>query len=80
MTTINKLKNKRPSNKTERILGIVALSTIIAAGVIGFYLENAEIEPYLQAAYPEAQFFEKLDAGTYAAYADTACTELIGCD
>ena len=57
--------------KRERLLGILALLSFIVAWVIGYQLENADIEPYLHEAMPSASRFEKLDAISYAAYADT---------
>lgn len=79
MTEKKQGKPKAKSRQqTDRILGLVAVLTIVLAWVIGFNLENAEIEPYLDEALPEAGHFEKIAVGSYAAYADSNATDLIG--
>jgi len=64
--------------KTERLLGILALLSFIVAWAIGYQLENADVEPYLHEAMPEASHFEKLDAISYAAYDDANAQAPIG--
>lgn len=64
------LPHQQRRKKRERLLGILALLSFIVAWIIGYQLENADVEPYLHEAMPEANRFEKLDAISYAVYTD----------
>ena len=72
------LTHQQRRKKTERLLGILALLSFIAAWLIGYRLENADIEPCLHEAMPTASRFEKLDAASYAAYTDADAQLPIG--
>lgn len=62
-------ENKVPRQKKgERAFWVATIIVIIAAWVIGFYLENTDIEPYLHKAMPTADRIEKTTHGNYAAY------------
>jgi len=63
---------------TERILGALAVITIIAAWILGYQMENSEMDPFLREAYPTANHFEKISAGIYAVYADQVGTDPAG--
>lgn len=78
MRETQKQKNRRRSKQAERILGILAVLTIVAAGVTGLQLEKSEIEPSLQQAYPSGVRFDQLDPGAFAVFADAAAEDLIG--
>ena len=66
------------TQKLERVLGLLAVITIIAAWFIGYKLENSGIEPHLQEAIPGANHFVETASGSYAAYADPQSNKLIG--
>ncbi len=67
MTTINKPKIKHLSNKTDRILAVIALVTILAAWVIGTTLTEVDVTPSLQVAFPEADRFEPINGSGFTA-------------
>jgi len=67
MTIINKPKIKQLSNKTDRILAIIALVTILAAWVIGTTLSEGDVYPSLQIAFPEADRFEPINGSGFTA-------------
>lgn len=67
---------KKNSFTLERTLGFIAILTLVAAWIIGYNLENAEVEPYLKEAMPKAGHFEKITSSSFAGYTDTQ--ELIG--
>ncbi len=71
-------KKRIPSKTIERSLAILALLTFLIAWIIGYRIENGEVEPYLSETLPEAASFVQLDANTYAAYADEQSSDLIG--
>ena len=54
--------------RSERALGLLAVLVLLAAWIIGFKIETAELEPYLQEAYPAADRFEKLSPEIYEAH------------
>jgi len=59
----------------ERILGVVAVVTIIAAWVIGNSRASANVQPVLNAVLPTAVTFDNIENGTYLAVAEDG-TEL----
>ncbi len=58
----------RQQKNRERVFGVITIIIIIAAWVIGSYLENTDIEPYLHQAMPTADRIVKDPLGSYAAY------------
>lgn len=66
------LKPKRKVNKTQkidRILGIIAITTIVIAWFVGAAQSKASVEPFLHQALPQAARIEKASGENYAAYA-----------
>jgi len=62
----------------DRILGIFALITILAAWLIGAAQGAAEVEPFLSQAFSEASRFESVNGQTYAAYSSDTPGRLLG--
>lgn len=58
-------RTKQERQRIERVLAILAIVTILAAWVVGVQLNETDIEPYLQAAFPEADTFRPIDDTTY---------------
>lgn len=54
--------------KGEKAFWMLAISLIIVAWIMGFYLENSDIEPYLHQAMPSADRIEKTAHGNYATF------------
>ena len=72
------LAKKKTSLTKERLVGVIAILTFIAAWIIGYKLDNGKVEPYLNEAMPRAAHFEKLSSDSFAGYADADSQELIG--
>jgi hypothetical protein len=70
----------RPTNthektrRLERILGVSAIVTIVAAWLIGGAIQDSSFEDYLAAALPRAASFNRLDSGIYAGLAEDGHT------
>jgi uncharacterized protein with FMN-binding domain len=62
----------------ERILGLLAVISIVAAWGIGLRFENSGVESHLRDAWPIADHFEKTTSGFYAVYADSKSRQLLG--
>lgn len=56
--------------KLDRILGTIAVLTIILAGVIGFNLAEGDVFPSLYEAFPEASYFEPINGSGFKAIED----------
>lgn len=69
---------RKKSITLDRLLGVIAVLTVIAVWIIGYKIENAEVEPYLNEAMPEAGHFEKLSSSSFAGYKDINSQEPIG--
>ena len=69
---------RKTSLTTERLLGVIAILTFVAVWMIGYKLDNGDVEPYLNEAMPEADHFEKLSSDSFAGYDDADSQELIG--
>jgi uncharacterized protein with FMN-binding domain len=67
--------NNKKKKKIERILGIIALVTIIAAWIGGALRQEADVEPFLKKALPGAEVLEPVSSGIYAGYAPKASEE-----
>lgn len=52
----------------ERILAIVAIITLLIARNVGARWATQDLEPYLEQAVPDADYFTARSEGTYAAY------------
>lgn len=53
--------------RTDRILGISAIITIIIAAVIGTYLAEGDVAPSLAESFPGAERFEQINGTSYTA-------------
>jgi uncharacterized protein with FMN-binding domain len=71
--------NKRSKTlRTERLLGIAAVVSIVIAWIVGANLAGADLQPHLEAALPQADRFEPLSGDMYAAWQGNDNEELIG--
>lgn len=61
----NDKKNKK--KKIQRILTVAALVILILAWVLGTLRQEADLEPFLKQAFPEADSFEPVAPGIYEA-------------
>jgi hypothetical protein len=68
----------RKRKKTERILALVALSLIALAWIVGAVRAESDLMPAVQRSFPEADHFERLDDGLYAAIKDGAVESPVG--
>ncbi len=60
---------KQSARKLERLLGIIAIATIVGAWILGFLQVKADILPSLHEALPQASRFELVNRDTHAAWA-----------
>jgi NosR/NirI family transcriptional regulator, nitrous oxide reductase regulator len=63
-------KNLHPRSKehTDRLLGVIAILTIMIAWLAGFYRARANVMPFIHQAFPSANHFESTGTHIYAAY------------
>lgn len=61
--------NNKKKKKFERILGVIALVTIIAAWIGGALRQEADLLPFLKEALPGPEVLKPVSAGIYAGYA-----------
>lgn len=73
-----KLTPPQKRQRTERILGIVAVALLIAAGVLGALRAKADLMPSVLAALPAADHVEEIGDGLYQAWADADEEILLG--
>jgi NosR/NirI family nitrous oxide reductase transcriptional regulator len=78
LSTNNTTEQRVVSKKTERIVAVLALVTIVAAWMIGSAGSQFDLEPVLSRVMPQAERFEKLDSNTYAVYMGSPSEELVG--
>jgi Na+-translocating ferredoxin:NAD+ oxidoreductase RnfG subunit len=70
---------KKLNSKTiDRIIGMTAILSILAAGLIGLARSAADIAPYLQQVIPDASHFEKVNGDIFAAYSSDFPPTLLG--
>jgi len=74
----NTLSHSKGSVKVERILGIIAIGTIVAAWIVGSVRVKADVLPSLKMAVPGAERFESLGRMTYAAWGNRSSEVLLG--
>lgn len=72
------IRHKKKRNKTERIIGVIALMGIIAAWFVGIVVSKADIMPSLKQVAPKAQRFQALGRNTFASFRDESGRNLIG--
>ncbi len=66
------------TRRLERFLAVTAVITIIIAWFAGVALEASDLQPAIEAAWPEAGHFERVSGDTFAAYQDAAAEQLLG--
>jgi Na+-translocating ferredoxin:NAD+ oxidoreductase RnfG subunit len=74
-------KNLSPVQKrqrTERILGVIAVVTLIIAGIIGAMRAKADLMPAVLEAVPEADHVSQIREGFFQAWADPEEEDLLG--
>jgi len=64
--------------RNERILAIIALVTLAAAWVLGSFRLEADKQPFLKQALPEADRLDFLGGDTYSAWKEEPETRLLG--
>ena len=69
---------KHNSKAIDRIVGIIATLSILAAWLIGLSRNTADIVPYLQQVIPDASHFEKVNGDIFAAYSSDFPPTLLG--
>lgn len=78
VTTSDRILRHRKRKKTERNLVLVALSLIALAWIVGAVRAESDLMPAVQQSFPEADRFERLDDGLYAAIKDGAVENPVG--
>lgn len=76
--TINPIvfpKGRTKSFNGERLLGALAVLTILAAWILGSVRSTSTLDPYLKGAFPSAQRFELRASGVYAAFGSAAAAD-----
>lgn len=68
----------RRKQRLSRLLGVVAILSILIAWGVGLYLAKADLMPAVRQAIPQAGKFEQKSSDVYAAYASGSGEELIG--
>jgi FMN-binding domain/4Fe-4S binding domain len=71
-------EKKARAERIDRILGLTALLTFIAAWLVGGTLGEPDPQGFLPQAMPGADRFRKISSNTYAAYSRNAPGEIIG--
>ena len=66
------------TKKTDRILGVIAIITIMIAGIIGARLAEGDVEPSLYESFPEANRFEQVNGGSVYQAFESGTEEMIG--
>jgi len=72
------ISSREKTVRIERILGVIAILTVIAAWVAGFARERADVIPSLREAIPGASRFEPLGKDSYAAWPEEPEETLLG--
>ena len=66
------------SHRLERLLAIAALALIAVAWFIGLSRSEADLEPYIQKAIPQAGFIEQIQGDMYSAWDTPNKDNLLG--
>ena len=72
------MRKKPSSQKWDRILAVAALILLAIAWFAGTFRAEADLQPFLKEALPEAAHFAPDSGGNYAAWKDSNEEELIG--
>jgi NosR/NirI family nitrous oxide reductase transcriptional regulator len=75
---MNMERQKKNSNRLERILAVLALGILIIAWLAGTFQAEANLAPFLKQAFPEANYFESSSGDNYSAWKDEAKSRLLG--
>lgn len=70
--------SKRASQRLDLILGAVAVGVIIIAWIIGAFRAEADLQPFIKQAFPEADFLESTPGGIYKAWENKTKEKLLG--
>ena len=68
MIKLKTLSKRDRARRSDRILVIFALATLLIAYIAGSILQDTDFVPALKQALPEAEHFEELTENTFAAY------------
>lgn len=66
------------SKRLDSFFALMALGLIVAAWFAGFFRTEADLQPFLKLALPEAGYLELAAGGTYAAWKDKSRDRLLG--
>ena len=66
------------SQRWARLIGVLAVISILAAWGIGLFLAQADLMPAVNSAFPEAERFERLSTDVYAAYGNGSSDQPLG--
>ena len=66
------------SKRLERLLAIAAIALIVIVWFIGLSKSEADLEPFLQRAFPQAGFIEQIQGGVYEAWDNLEKDNLLG--
>ena len=66
------------SKRLERLLAIAAIALIVIVWFIGLSKSEADLEPFLQRAFPQAGFIEQMQGGVYEAWDNLEKDNLLG--
>jgi NosR/NirI family nitrous oxide reductase transcriptional regulator len=76
--TVNKKVYFKPSRHLERLLALAALVFIVFAYFIGLSRAEADLEPFLEQAFPYAGYFEQTQGDIYRAWNNPKKESLLG--
>ena len=77
-TTSPRPPRRRNPRRLERILGVIAITSLIAAWIVGATRADAALMPAVREAMPEADHFNQQNGGLYVAWADSDEQDLLG--
>lgn len=66
------------SQRLERLLALMAVSLIVIAWFVGLSRSEADLEPFIQNAFPQAGFIEPIQGGVYQAWDNPDKDNLLG--
>jgi len=66
------------SKRMERLLALAAVVLIVIVWFVGLSRSEADLEPFLQRAFPQADFIEQIQGGVYEAWDNQEKDNLLG--
>ena len=66
------------SKRLERLLALAAVCLIVIAWLVGLSRSEADLEPFIQSAFPQAGFIEPIQGGIYIAWDNPKKDNLLG--